>query len=238
MKVFVAILLLLATFSSCKKEKLTLDDDNNTTPTNTTQIGLEDGDFEEWATFTQGAASYQEPSSAWWGTLNKLNYIGGPVTVTKDSAAYKGNFAAKLETRLWGDDFLITGILAAGYFDSNAAIGDNLILGRPFSKSPVALKGYFKYLSVNSDSAGFYANITRFDTVLMKRDTIAEAKLAIYSSVNDYTLFNIPFVYYLTDVVPDTVNVVFTSSAGGKEFIGHAGSTLWIDDVSFEIPNE
>lgn len=222
---------------SCKKDpELPPEDDHDSIPV--TQIGLDDGDFESWKTFTQGIASYEEPNSGWWGTLNKLSYIGGPVTVAKDTDAFNGLFAAKLETKQWGSDFIITGILAAGYFDQNAAIGENLILGRPFTEKPNSLMGYYKYISVNGDSAGFYANLTKYNSVNHRRDTIAEAIFAVYQTVSDYTSFDIPFEYHINNLNPDTINVIFTSSAGGKDFIGNQGSTLFIDKVFLEFTNK
>lgn len=237
MKYLIFIVVTILWLASCKKDSETppeVDDDT----IQVTQIGLDDGDFELWKTFNQGNASYEEPNSGWWGTLNKLSYIGGPVTVIKDSSAYSGMYSAKLETKLWGSDFIITGILAAGYFDQNAPIGENLILGRPYTEKPTSLKGYFRYISIDSDSAGFYANLTRYDAINHRRDTIAEAIFAVYSSVNNYTLFEIPFEYYMSNLKPDTINVIFTSSAGGKDFIGNPGSTLYLDKVFLEFSDK
>jgi hypothetical protein len=41
----------------------------------------------------------------------------------------------------------------------------------------------------------------------------------------------LPFTYYLPDT-PDTISVVFASSAGGGSMVGHVGSTLYIDNIN------
>ena len=237
MKLTLIITVFIFLIISCKKKELPKPEENSPDPieNSTIQEGLDDGDFESWTSFSQGAVTYMEPSSGWWGTLNKLSYLGSPITVSKDSLSYKNQFSAKLETKMWGSSFLLTGILAAGYFDENATIGENLILGRPYDKTPLSLNGYFKYISVNNDSAGFYANLTKYNISTQQRDTIAEATFVVLETVNSFTLFEIPFEYYTSGINPDTINVVFTSSAGGKDFLGQEGSTLYVDDVYLEL---
>ncbi len=44
-------------------------------------------------------------------------------------------------------------------------------------------------------------------------------------------MFQIPFTY-LTNDIPDTINIVLTSSAGSDNNAGRKGSTLYIDEVA------
>lgn len=192
------------------------------------QSQISQGGFENWSLSAQ--STFEEPTGGWWTSLNSLRNLGGPVTVEKTSDAHSGNFAARLESKQWGT-FILPGLLVSGKFVTTAPF---IIQGQPFTDKPVRFKGYYKYTSVNSDSAAFFAMITTFNTVTGKRDTIADAKLAIYNTVNVYTAFDIAFNYYDNIAIPDSIDVVFSSSAGGQDFLCEIGSTLFIDDVMLE----
>lgn len=192
---------------------------------------IPEGGFENWSQSAQN--TFQEPTGGWWTSLNSLKDLGGPVTVEKTSDAHSGNFAARLESKQWGT-FILPGLLVSGKFVNTAPF---IIQGQPFTGKPARFKGFYKYTSVNSDSAAFFAMITSFNTVTGKRDTIADAKLAIYNTVDVYTAFDIAFNYYNNVAIPDSIDVVFSSSAGGQDFLCEIGSTLFIDDISLEYSN-
>jgi len=233
MKLKFYFIIFLFAIVACKKEKEVNDDDLPTPKPNIE--ALSDGDFENWETISHGNASYEEPISGWWTSLNMLSVLGGPITLNKSTDAYSGNYSAKLETKKWGDDFIIPGLLAAGYFDPTASIGRNVIQGKPFTQKPLSIKGYYKFLSVDNDSAGIYAALSRYNTTTNKRDTIAIAKQAIYNTIINWELFDIAFEYKISDLIPDTIFVVFTSSLAGSQFIGNEGSTLWVDNVALNF---
>lgn len=187
--------------------------------------------FENWSPSATG--NFEEPSGAWWTTLNSLKNLGGPVTVTKTSDAYSGNYAARLETKQWGT-FLLSGLLVSGVFVNNSPF---IIQGKPFQGRPTRFRGYYKYISVNSDSAAIFAMLTKFNSATGKRDTLADVRFAVLNSTSDYVLFDIPFHYYFSDIDSDSIDIVFSSSAGGNDFKGQVGSTLWVDEIMLEFPN-
>lgn len=195
------------------------------------QSQIPEGEFENWTLSPQ--STFQEPTGGWWTSLNSLKNLGGPVTVEKTSDAHSGNFAARLESKQWGT-LKLPGLLVSGKFVNTTPF---ILQGQPFTGKPVRFTGYYKYTSVNSDSAAIFAMITKYNTVTGKRDTIADAKLAIFNSINIYTLFDIPFIYYDNSATPDSIDVVFSSSAGGQNFQSQIGSTLFIDDVSLNYSN-
>lgn len=215
---------------SCDKDE-NKNDDSNDDNNNNTYEALSDGDFENWKTHTEGEVSYEVPESKWWGSLNMLKTLGCPLTMTKTTDAHTGNYAVKIETINWGDELIIPGIIAAGYFDKNQDIGENLLLGRDFEKKPDLLKGYFKYFPADQDTAILYSNLTKYNSETGIRDTIAEGNISVTDSITDYSIFEISYDYYITGQIPDTINVVFLTSISGQDFKGHVGSTLFIDDV-------
>lgn len=197
---------------------------------------IPDGDFETWTSITQGNANYEEPAGDWWGSLNNLRLLGGPVTLTKTTEAYTGNYAVMLETIAWGNDLVIPGILTAGYFDATAPITQNLIQGRAYTKRPVSFDGYYKYLPQTGDTCGIYANLTKYNETTGKTDTIAEASFAIDETISEYSKFSITFEYR-NEETPDTLNIVFTSSLSGQNLSGQVGSKLYIDNISMNFSN-
>jgi hypothetical protein len=200
-----------------------------TAPKGFSQGQIPNGDFEGW--FTPQFASHEEPSSGWWTTLNTLKSIGGPETVEKTPDAHTGNYAAKLTTRQWGT-LTIPGLLVSGEFDIQNP--NFLVQGQPFTDLPLAFKGWFKYAPVSGDSAGIAALLTRWNTNLQRRDTLALAALVVMGSYPAWTAFDLPFVYLQTGLNPDSILVAMVSSGDGQNFNGQVGSTLWIDDVSLD----
>ena len=190
-----------------------------------------DGDFETWKTHTEGEVSWEIPESGWWSSLNMLNTLGCPVTMTKTEDAHSGNYAVRLETINWGDDLIIPGIIASGYFDTERPIGENLVLGQPYEDTPTLVEGYYKYLPATQDTAVLYSSLTRYDSIAGMRDTIAEAVITVTDSLPNYSKFELIYEYRQYDQQPDSINILFLTSISGQDFNGHVGSTLFIDDV-------
>jgi hypothetical protein len=230
-------LLTAVIFVSCDPNDDT-DNTNDNNDNNVTVEALSDGDFENWKIQTEGEVSWEVPESGWWGSLNMLATLGGPLTMTKTTDAFSGNFAVQLETLNWGDDFPLPGIITAGYFDPEKPISENLVLGRAFDKTPTMMSGYLKYFPVEQDTMVIYTNLTRFNPETGVRDTIAEGDFTSFDSITEYTKFEVFYDYYITDTEPDTINVIFLTSVSGQQFLGHVGSKLIIDKVEMVLPNE
>ncbi|HBS86390.1 MAG: hypothetical protein A2W91_19440 [Bacteroidetes bacterium GWF2_38_335] len=192
------------------------------------QVNIPEGGFDNWSPNETG--TFEEPTGGWWTSLNSLKSLGAPVTVSKTTDAHSGFYAARLESVVWGT-FLIPGLLVSGKFEPYAPF---VYRGKPFTEKPLSFKGFYKYLPVETDSAAIFAMLTKFNTTTLKKDTIAEAKMAVLTTVADYTAFDIPFIYFVNDVTPDSIDVVFSSSAAGESFEGFSGSVLFIDGVSLD----
>lgn len=193
---------------------------------------LAGGNFDKWLTQTQGSVSFEKPAGNWWDGLNYLSVIGGPITATKTEDAYAGNYALRLETKWWGEDLTIPGILASGYFDPDSPIGENLIIGRPYTKKPKSLNGYMKYYPADNDTLVIFVALTKFNTVTSLRDTIGRGEYTYSGVISPYTAFSIN-IDYSQNVNPDSVHVILLASASGKEMRGHAGSVLFVDELKF-----
>lgn len=196
------------------------------------QQQIPNGDFEQWTTF-QGSGSYndyEEPSSGWTSGNGVIHVAAGSNAVLEKSTdRVSGDYAAKCVTqRIFGQ--IASGSLYTGKFQLN--LGNPALSakrGIPFTDRPTAFIGSFKYLPQGSDSATMYAILSRWDGT--KRVRLAEARSYQYQPTPEWTPFNLAFVYESSDQ-PDTISVVFASSAGGEFFRGDVGSTLYVDNVS------
>lgn len=195
------------------------------------QTQIPNGGFEEWT--PNSTNIYYEPGGDFWATLNPLATLGGPVTVSRTTDAYSGEYAAQLESKLWGD-LLISGLLVSGNFIANPPSISN---GQPFTDKPSKFIGWYKYTPINGDSAGVAAILTRYNAEAGQQDTIAKAINAITENVQTYTQFVFDFDYLLPGIDPDTIIIVFSSSGDAGNFQGQDGSTLLLDDISLEYPS-
>ncbi len=213
-------------FASCGKEP----DENGPLP----DAGdLGGGNFDNWVVINQGTVAYDNPAFDWWSSLNPLATIGGPITVTKTPDRKAGPFAARLETKSWGTGFVIPGMLFSGVFDQTRPPGQNVVIGRPFSKRPKAFTGYYKYQPQADDSCGFLVALTSYNSSAGAHDTIAVANFARSGSVPSYTYFSVDFDYRSTNT-PDSIHVIIISSAAGNGMLGNPGSVLFVDELELK----
>ena len=145
-----------------------------------------------------------------------------------------------------------------------ATDGTNGILGfgREFSARPTKLKGHFKYTVATIDNAdeAHKALIGEPDTCIVwialgdwsepveirtnpsnskffdKNDPniIAYGEMNCAETVSAYKEFEIDLDYRSTSRVPKYLLIVCSASKYGDYFTGGAGSTMWVDDFSFE----
>lgn len=192
------------------------------------QTQIPESGFNNWEPNSTNV--FYEPAGDFWTTLNYLASLGGPVTTYPTEDAHSGDYAAAMETKMWGT-FLISGLLVSGSFIMTEPY---IAYGRPYTETPSVFKGWYKYTPVNGDSAGVGVILTKYNTEMGYQDTIATAVSAITEQADIYTEFEFDFEYRIEGVNPDTIHVVFTSSGDGGNFNGQVGSTLIIDDIALE----
>lgn len=198
------------------------------------QDTLPNMNFENWTSYGLGA--YQEPSGGVWATANSVVLMAMPVTTERTTDAVSGTYAAKMTTKqatITTPPMLITGTLCTGVFNS-AATSNNMKFGKPFTGRPLRFTGYYKYYNNAGDSCDIYATLTKWTGTT--REVVGKATLRSHDSVLTYTKFNLLFVYNSGDI-PDSITVVFASSAAGDVMKGHVGSTLYIDNTNLDYTN-
>ncbi|MFN0204027.1 MAG: PCMD domain-containing protein, partial [Bacteroidia bacterium] len=191
------------------------------------QTPLPNGDFETW----QSSGNYENPSPTnFWTTLNAIATLNpAAVTVSKSTDVVSGTYAAKIETKVVGT-LVVAGIITTGTF---SLATQSLKAGKPFTDKPSNLTGFYKYTSVNGDSFTIAIELSKW---MNNQHTILGGSfIEGNQSVTSYTPFDLVCDYSnFPNETPDTLTVTFTSSAGGANFQGAAGSTLWIDGVELK----
>lgn len=172
-----------------------------------------------------------------------------------------GKYAAKLESKKVVVKFAAGNLFIGEYKETD---GTNGILGfgREFSARPTKLKGYFKYTVAaidNTDDAhkdlmgkpdtcivwialGDWSEPVEIRTnpknskYFDKNDpnVIAYGEMNCGETVSAYKDFEIELDYRSTSRVPKYLLIVCSASKYGDYFTGGAGSTMWVDDFSFE----
>ena len=151
----------------------------------------------------------------------------GPVSVSKNNNGRSG-FALQLSTVNY-QNAAYRGVAYSGTLDfSKIASLSDIKGGYPFTAKPSVFKGFFKYTSVENDSATIATFLTKFNGT--SRDTIAKAVFSIKNNITEFTEFSVQFSYSNPGIDPDTCIIAAVSSGSAPK----VGSTLVIDDLSFE----
>ncbi len=170
------------------------------------QQQIPNGNFENWT----------------GGDADSWNSLPLP-TASQTSDAVQGNYAVKLTSQsIWGQ--FLPGLITLGEIDIN---NQTLSGGTPYADRPDGISFFFKYLPSGIDTMFFGAFLTKWDTLDLQTDTIGITGYLNSDTYDTYTEIELPFIYQSTDV-PDTLNIIFTSSG----FNGNSGSYLIIDSLS------
>ncbi|MES2591132.1 MAG: T9SS type A sorting domain-containing protein [Bacteroidota bacterium] len=188
------------------------------------------GGFEDWVT----EISYEVPDK--WQTLNFLTLTSppNPLSVSKATLLDKhsGNYAMKIKTIFVNNNPYPQAIVDSmgGVFTGKINLSPfSYNYGFPYTGFPEKLKFWTKYSPVGNDTAVAGVVLQRWNSVNVKRDTLAIGTVDIVS-LSDYNLYEITINYLMPGVMPDSAAIFFGSS---KTPQGRVGSTLYVDDVSF-----
>ncbi len=168
--------------------------------TGITQV-IPNGNFDSWTAMS----------------IDKVNnWEGFGEGISKSSDAYKGSFAAKLETKPFDNGVSQSGITVGKINQSGPPFG-----GVPYTATADTLFGYYKYSTPGTDS-GTVA------VMLYKSGSIISGNNKMLPPASTYTYFEIPIS---APIAPDTLNIVIMSSPDMNRV---AGSMLTIDEVQLK----
>ena len=207
--------------------------------------------FDTWRQKGKNWYPNADASNSYWSTGNEGVTLGGNSNSVGVSDSYSG-LAAQLQTVQV--KVLIVKVTAAGnifignYKTNTSNPASSVSFGRDYTGArPTKLSGYFKYQpgatmsdgSVPSEKLG-KDECDIYIQLWSGGETIGEGHFITNETVSEYTHFEIPIEYTVTNKRPDKIAIVATSSRYGGYFDGMnvigqlaIGSTLWVDD--FEL---
>jgi hypothetical protein len=196
------------------------------------QGNIPNGGFETWT----NAGTYEDPAS--WTTFNVLSnslFGSNPVSVFKETAnPHSGSFAARMTSvgltsnPAPGDVPDTVGVMFTGAFNF---VSTSVDFGYVFTSRPQDINWWSKYTPAAGGDSGFVlVALTHFNGTTT--DTVAWGGAVINTEANwtqhTSTLYYNPLLP--ANTFPDTC--IILCSATDDTYL-RAGSTLWIDDMSF-----
>ncbi len=207
--------------------------------------------FDTWSQKGKNWYPNADASNSYWATGNEGVTLGGSSNSTGVEDSHSG-LAAQLQTvqvTVFIAKVKAAGNLFIGSYKTNAANpASSVTFGRDYTGArPTKLSGYFKYQpgaemsdgsvpseKLEKDECDIYIQLW------CGNETIGEGHFITNETISEYTRFEIPVEYTVTNKRPDKITIVATSSRYGGYFDGMnvigqlaIGSTLWVDD--FEL---
>ena len=207
--------------------------------------------FDTWSQNGKNWYPNADASNSYWATGNEGVTLGGSSNSTGVEDSHSG-LAAQLQTVQV--KVLIVKVTAAGnifignYKTNTSNPASSVSFGRDYTGArPTKLSGYFKYQpgATMSDGSVPSEKLEKDECDIYIQlwsggETIGEGHFITNETVSEYTHFEIPIEYTVTNKRPDKIAIVATSSRYGGYFDGMnvigqlaIGSTLWVDD--FEL---
>ena len=207
--------------------------------------------FDTWSQKGKNWYPNADASNSYRATGNEGVTLGGRSNSTGVEDSHSG-LAAQLQTvqvTVFIAKVKAAGNLFIGSYKTNASNpASSVTFGRDYTGArPTKLSGYFKYQpgaemsdgsvpseKLEKDECDIYIQLW------CGNETIGEGHFITNETISEYTRFEIPVEYTVTNKRPDKITIVATSSRYGGYFDGMSvigqlaiGSTLWVDD--FEL---
>ena len=172
--------------------------------------------FESWTSM----GTYETPDH--WGNMNAATASSSVFTTVKGSPGASGNYYIKLTTKDAGG-IITPGIIVSGQLNT---VTWKPVSGFAYSQRAEKLKGKYQFMGYNNDVATISAWLTKWNTTLNKRDTVATLSYNTEGMIHVWTDFAIPFVYRSVQN-PDTAVIMISSSSVSPK----KNSFIWLDDL-------
>lgn len=207
--------------------------------------------FDTWSQNGKNWYPNADASNSYWATGNEGVAMGGSSNSIGVEDSHSG-LAAQLQTvqvKVLFVKVTAAGNIFLGSYKTNAQDpASSVTFGREYTGArPTKLSGYFKYQpgATMSDGSVPSEKLEKDECDIYIQlwsgsETIGEGHFITNETVSEYTRFEIPVEYTVTNRRPDKITIVATSSRYGGYFDGinvigqlAIGSTLWVDD--FEL---
>lgn len=179
--------------------------------------------FETW----DSTAGYKVPVG--WESLNATTASSSVYTCEYGMPGYSGGYYLNLMSKTIPGMGNQRGLAVAGKLAPGTQFPSP---GFAFTQRPQVLAGYWQYMAMSLADQGYIITLlSKWNTALNKRDTIAYTKHDLYDMVMIWEPFKIALNYTSSDY-PDSAMIVLSASGAGLGPI-EDGSYLWVDDLKF-----
>lgn len=174
--------------------------------------------FENWTSM----GTYSNADN--WGTMNNTTAIASVFTATKGTPGSPGTAYLKLTSKIVSTA-VVNGIAVSGVIDSLTMTPKS---GFAFNQRPANLTGKWQHMIYGSSQGSIKVTLTRWDTGLNQRVTVATANQTLSGMAMSWASFSIPFTY-IDGNYPDTCIIVLKASGNTPT----NNDYLWVDNLAF-----
>ena len=174
--------------------------------------------FEIWTS----AGSYMTPTG--WDNMDSMTSSLSVYSCMQGTPGSPGSYFLKLVSKNAGLG-VVPGIAMSGKMNVTTMQPQS---GFALASRPQSLTGSWQYMAYGSDQGFIYAQLTKWNTTTMKRDTVAVALQNLTGMVMAWGTFTIN-LNYLSGSYPDSALIIL--SASGASPVNN--SYLYIDNLAF-----
>ena len=180
---------------------------------------IPNGGFETW----NSMGAYENPAS--WATMNNTTSTFSLFTATKATPGSPGSAYLKLTSKTINGS-VVPGVAVCGKLDT---ITKQPISGVPYTQRSATFGGKWQHMIFGSSQGSVKVLLTKWNTTLNKRDTIASAGQTLAGMAMSWANFSMNLTYNDSLNYPDSSIIVLRSSGANPT----NNDYLWVDNLAF-----
>ena len=178
--------------------------------------------FENW----DNSAGYNVPVG--WDNMNAMTSPMSVYTCMKGTPGNAGTSYLKLVSQTVSGMGVMPGVAVLGVMDMTNMSAPTSMSGVPFTQRPQTLTGMNQYMASGTDKGYMSVILTKWNSAMNKRDTIATAWRALFGMQMSWSSFQMPLTYTST-ANPDSMMMIMSASGATPA----SNSYLYVDTLAF-----
>ena len=178
--------------------------------------------FENW----DNSAGYNAPVG--WDNMNAMTSPMSVYTCMKGTPGNAGTSYLKLVSQTVSGMGVMPGVAVLGVMDMTNMSAPTSMSGVPFTQRPQTLTGMNQYMASGTDKGYMSVILTKWNSAMNKRDTIATAWRALFGMQMSWSSFQMPLTYTST-ANPDSMMMIMSASGATPA----SNSYLYVDTLAF-----
>lgn len=183
---------------------------------------IPNGGFENWTAMT----GYTTPDG--WDNMDAMTASTSTYTCMKGTPGSPGTAYLKLVSKTVSGMGVIPGVATCGLLDMSNMNAPVPLSGFAFNLRPQSFDGKWQYMASGNDGGFIGVLLTKWNSGMMRRDTIAYAIHSLSGMAMSWANFSIPLTYQSLDF-PDSA-IIMLSASGATPV---ANSYLYADTLRF-----